>query len=394
VNIFNFKAISTKRLFTNKKIAIVSVINDLSSDVRVAKTVQTLIDLNFEVILIGRILPNSQGYHPKNHRAIRMMLLFKKGPLFYVFFNFRLFCQLLWRKADLLYANDLDTLAPNFVVSNLRGIRLVYDSHELFCEVPELLHSPLKRRTWLALEKWILPKLNNPLTVSEGIAEFYQKKYGCRFTVVRNMPPSIDSDFVAKSREALGIDVNKKMILLQGAGINIDRGAEELIEAMTMVHHAVLYIIGSGDVWQQLEQKVLTLKLSDKIKLIKKLPKSELLHYTANADLGLSIDKNTNLNYYFSLPNKVFDYINGAVPVLASRLHELEKIITPFRLGEFIDSHDPAHMAEKINHMLESAELTVYKANTFEAKRQLNWTNERLQLIAVINKAMEQAHKQ
>jgi glycosyltransferase involved in cell wall biosynthesis len=116
--------------------------------------------------------------------------------------------------------------------------------------------------------------------------------------------------------------------LLQGAGINVDRGAEELIDAMEFVQNAVLYIIGSGDVWENLKQKVSCNKnIQNKVVLINKLPKSELINYTFNADIGLSIDKNTNLNYLYSLPNKIFDYIQAEIPILASRLPEIENII-------------------------------------------------------------------
>ncbi len=385
--IFNFKAISTKHLFTNKKIALVSVINDLNSDVRVNKIALTLIECGYNVTLIGRVLPRSKPFQAQAYKGFRMRLIFKKGPLFYLFFNLRLFFKLLFTKAHLLYANDLDTLLPNYLVSKIKGIPLIYDSHELFCGVPELLQHPIKRGIWLSLEKWLLPKLNHLITVSDGIATFYQNKYQKSFTVVRNIPPAASTSFALKSREALGIPLDKKMILLQGAGINIDRGAEELIDAMAMVHNAVIYIIGSGDVWQVLEQKVKAQGLEAKVKLIQKLPKEELLHYTGNADIGLSIDKNTNLNYYYSLPNKLFDYIQCSVPVLASRLHEIEKIIDHYQIGEFIDSHEPKHLAKRLNAFVNSEKLSLYRQNMQKAVQELNWTIEKQKLIAVIQKA-------
>lgn len=387
--IFNFKAISTKHLFTNKKIALVSVINDLNSDVRVNKIALALIESGYQVTLIGRLLPSSKPFEPIDFNAVRMNLLFKKGPLFYLTFNLRLFFKLLFTKAHLLYANDLDTLLPNYLVSKIKGIPLIYDSHELFCEVPELLKNPFKRRIWLRLEKWLVPKMNHLITVSDGIAAFYENKYQQKFTVVRNIPPVIQLNFVLKSRESLGIATDKKMILLQGAGINIDRGAEELIDAMAMVHNAVLYIIGSGDVWHVLEQKVKSQGLEAKVKLIQKIPKEELMHYTGNADVGLSIDKNTNLNYYYSLPNKLFDYIQGSVPVLASRLYEIEKIINQYQIGEFIDNHEPKHLSERLNAFVNSDKLEMYHLNTQKAKQDLNWLYEKQKLLNVIQKATE-----
>ena len=316
-----------------------------------------------------------------------MKLLFKKGPLFYLFFNLRLLFALLLRKTDLLYANDLDTLLPNYLAAKIKRVPLIYDSHELFCEVPELLNSPAKRKIWLYLEGWIVPKLKTCITVNESIAAVFSKKYSVPFYVVRNIS-DYQQDFAAMSREELGLPAGKKIILLQGAGINVDRGAEELIDAMVYVESGLLLIIGSGDVWPVLEKKIENPALNGKVKLIRRIPKDMLLHYTHNADIGLSIDKNTNLNYYYSLPNKIFDYINAQIPILASRLPEIEKIITTYEIGDFIENHSPTAIAAKINDILLSGKITVYKQNLTKAKKDLTWTGEKQRLIVLIQKAV------
>jgi len=316
-------------------------------------------------------------------KAVRMNLLFKTGPLFYFFFNFRLFFKLLFKKIDLLFANDLDTLLANYMVSKIRKIPLVYDSHELFCEVPELLNSPFKRKIWLRLEKRIIPKLKNCITVNESIAEIYEKKYMVKFNVIRNIPEQT-TGFPHLSKQELKLPPDKKIILMQGAGINIDRGAEELIDAMKFIDNAMLLIIGGGDVWRILESKVMEKNLKEKVLLIKKIPKKELLSYTAHADLGISIDKNTNLNYYNSLPNKVFDYIHSGVPILASRLPEVEKIITKYKIGWIINSHNPEQIAEAINKLFLSADYKEYKENTSLAARELNWAKEKRIYLEII----------
>ena len=370
-------------MFTTKKIAVVSVINDLVTDNRVNKTCLTLVECGFEVLLIGRVLPNSLPTPNWPFRTVRMKLVFLTGPLFYFFFNLRFFFKLLFKKADVLIANDLDTLLPNYIVSKLKSIPLIYDSHELFCEVPELLSNPLKRKIWLWIEKAIVPKLKNCITVNESIAKIFEDKYKTKFEVVRNISASNETTIV-KSRVELNLPADKKIILLQGAGINIDRGAEELMDAMEFVDNALLLIIGSGDVWRILEEKLKNKKIKEKIVLINKLPKQELLHYTLNADIGLSIDKNTNLNYYYSLPNKVFDYLQAGLPILASRLPEIEKIINHYKVGDFIENHKPESIAFKINEMLNAPSLLEeYKRNCLTAAKELSWLNEKQKLIKV-----------
>ena len=371
-------------MFTTKKIAFVSVINDLVTDNRVNKTCMALIESGYDVTLVGRKLSNSLPIPNWTFKTIRLKMIFKKGPAFYFFFNFRLFFVGLINKTDLFYANDLDTLAPMFLLSKLRKKPLIYDSHELFCEVPELKASRIKKSIWQKLEGYIIPKLKTCITVNDSIAKIYEAKYNVPFYIIRNIS-DFDQSFIPKSRVQLSLPEDKKIILLQGAGINVDRGAEELIDAMEFVQNAVLYIIGSGDVWENLKQKVLFNKnIQNKVVLINKLPKSELINYTFNADIGLSIDKNTNLNYLYSLPNKIFDYIQAEIPILASRLPEIENIILQYKIGDFIDDHNPKTIANKLNEMLYSQQLSSYKKYLAIAKKEITWKSEKEKLLTII----------
>ena len=371
-------------MFTTKKIAFVSVINDLVTDNRVNKTCMALIECGYDVTLVGRKLSNSLPIPNWTFKTIRLKMIFKKGPLFYFFFNLRLFFVGLINKTDLFYANDLDTLAPMFLLSKLKKKPLIYDSHELFCEVPELKSSRIKKSIWQKLEGYIIPKLQTCITVNVSIAKIYEAKYNVPFYIIRNIS-DFDQTFIPKSRVQLSLPEDKKIILLQGAGINVDRGAEELIDAMEFVQNAVLYIIGSGDVWENLKQKVLFNKnIQNKVVLINKLPKSELINYTFNADLGLSIDKNTNLNYLYSLPNKIFDYIQAEIPILASRLPEIENIILQYKIGDFIDDHNPKTIANKLNEMLYSQQLSSYKKYLAIAKKEITWKSEKEKLLTII----------
>lgn len=354
---------------------IISVTNDLVTDQRVHKTCTTLVDMDYEVILIGRKLPNSLPIN-RNYRTIRMNLIFKKKVWFYAEYNIRLFFKLLFLKKDILLSNDLDTLLPNFIISKLFRKKLVYDSHELFTEIPELIHRPNVQKVWLSIEKYIFPKLKNVYTVNNSIASFYKDAYKVDVKVIRNIAKKLNNKSV-NTALADTIKGHKKMIILQGSGINIDRGAEEAVKMMQYLDNVILYIIGSGDVFENLKKIRTSLKLEDKVFIKDKMSYTELIEYTKIADLGLSLDKATNLNYEYSLPNKVFDYIQAQTPLLVSNRKEAAQLVTNNKIGVVIDNYDPKKLADAVNKLFyDQGQYQIWKENLVIAAEKYNWGNE------------------
>lgn len=360
-----------------KKRAIVSVTNDLCTDQRVNKVCNFLHQHDFKVTLVGRKLKKSLEVTDRPYKTKRFHLFFNKKAFFYANYNIRLFWYLLFHKFDLLVSNDLDTLPANYLASRIKSsTRLVYDSHELFTEVPELTSRPKVRNVWLGIEKKIFPKLETVITVNPSIAEIYSKRYGLSLFVVRNVSPLWHPENI-KSKQQLGLPDDKKIIILQGSGINVDRGGEEAVLAMNHLENTLLLFVGSGDVIPQLKNLVKENKLTSKVKFVDRLPYREMMNYTFHADIGLSLDKNTNPNYQFSLPNKVFDYIHTTTPIVCSNLIEIKRIIEKYDVGRIIPSHSPKAIAETISSIISNEDLLhQLKENCKKAAEFENWENE------------------
>ncbi len=364
------------------KRVVVSVINDLSFDQRVDKVCSTLTNNGFDVLLIGRRLKESLPVS-RNYQTSRINLLFTKGALFYAFFNLRLFFKLLFVKADIFHANDLDTLLANRWASKLRRKPLIYDSHEYFTGVPEIQDRPKVKKAWEKIEKSIFPKLKYIFTVNQSIADLYRNQYNKEVQVLRNVPTR-DNLTKTKSRTDLGIPVDKKIVLVQGTGINIDRGIEELLEAIAIMDNTILYIVGSGDVLNQLKERSEAQDLNNKVVFVGKLPYNEMMQYTYNADVGVTLDKDTNINYRFSLPNKIFDYIKAGLPVLSSNLVELKKIINHYEIGVIAVNHSPEEIKKNLLAIWDNEYIySEYKENTKKAAQELIWEKEVETLLEV-----------
>jgi len=328
--------------------------------------------MNYDILLIGRKRHTSLKLK-RPYRTKRMRLIFNKGALFYAEFNIRLFILLVFSKVDIYHANDLDTLLANYLAAIIRRKPIVYDSHEYFTGVPEIQNKKLVKKVWQTIEQFIFPKLKHIITVNQSIAQLYKEEYNKDLRILRNVPNKVET-LKLKSKSELNIVEDKDIIITQGAGININRGIEELVEAMQYLNNVCLIIIGDGDVIPQLKKRVLELKLENSIIFKGRMPYSEMMQYTQHAKLGLTIDKDTNTNYKYSLPNKLFDFIHAGIPILASKIIEVEKIIKKYQIGLFINNHEPTHIANQIKYALDNKELmSEWKSNTHHVSKELNW---------------------
>lgn len=359
-----------------KKKVIASVTNDLYTDPRVDKMCNFLTNNNFDVLLVGRCYKDSPKLQSRNYRTKRMRLLFRKGSLFYAEYNLRLFFFLLFKKCDILLANDLDTLLPNLLINKLRKKEIVYDSHEYFTEMLTIADRPFVKKTWTRIERFCFPKLKHIITVSQSIAKKYEEKYGIKVHVVRNIPSS-ETPPITETRKSLNLPEDKPIIILQGNGINEGRGGEELVQAMQFVDNMLLLIIGSGTMLPKLKQMVRELSLSDKVQFVDRVDFAKLYNYTYLSDIGISLDKGLSLNLQYSLPNKIFEYIRAYIPVITSDLPERRKIIDKYEIGKIVEDFQPKTIARAVNEMInDKKQYQVYKENCKIAAQKLTWENE------------------
>lgn len=368
-----------------KPVKIVScVTNDLTTDQRVHRAAQLLHSKGYKVTLFGRKLPASNQFK-RDYTTTRSKLWFNKGGLFYANYNIRLLFKLMSLKPDIVLANDLDTLLGAYCYAKLFNKQIIFDSHEYFPEVPELIGRDRVKNFWLGIEKRIVPNLKYCITVSPAIVVLFKDLYNVDFKLLRNLPTSKSVNIQDKKaeRKKLGLPDSTFMIIYQGA-LNIGRGIELAIDAVNLLSDCILVIAGKGDIEDELKQKVEQNKLANKVVFTGALSPEELLNYTQVADMGFSLEEDMGLNYRFALPNKLFDYVQARIPVLVSDLPVMKQIVEEYKVGKvLIGERNPENLSKAFNELL-NTNPDKFNVQLENAAKTLNWENEQKVLLDIL----------
>jgi glycosyltransferase involved in cell wall biosynthesis len=351
---------------------IFTVTNDLIYDQRMGRICNTLAEEGFEIVLVGRKKKTSKNLTDKIYTQKRLTCIFSRGKLFYLEFNLRLFFYLLFNKADIICAIDLDTLLSAFLAAKLKRKKLFFDSHEYYTEVIELVQRPLIKKIWMTLENFIVPKTDCAYTVCESLRKIFEEKHHVKFHLVRNVPPLEVYENVHKE---------DKYIIYAGV-VNEGRGLDEVIEAMKFID-SKLVICGDGDILDRLILKVNKLQLNDKVKFYGPVKPEELKVLMRKAYIGVLLLRNESLNYYYSLANKFFDYIHAGIPQITSDFPEYGLINEQYKVAELIDLK-VENIVSSVNKLLsDRAYYDKLAANAEKARKEFNWQKESQSLIEI-----------
>lgn len=354
---------------------IFTVTNDLSYDQRMHRIAGTLAGAGYQVLLLGRKRKDSIPLAEKNFSQKRLPCWFDGSFLFYAEYNLRLFFFLLFTKADILCAIDLDTILPVYFSSVLKKQKSVYDAHELFTEQVEIVSRPHVHRFWLAVEKFAVPRFSQGYTVNEWIAKEFNKRYGVDYGVIRNLPmKTVLHDERQPSDE--------KYFLYQGA-VNEGRCFETLIPAMRQVN-ARLLICGSGNFMAQAKTLVKESRLEQKIIFLGNMEPSALRSFTQKAYAGINLFEASGMNQYHSLSNRFFDYMMAGIPQLCVDYPEYAVFARQYPVGLMTSDVCVTTIANNLNKLL--SDETLYqqmKAACLQAREAWNWENEAPVLISI-----------
>jgi len=364
---------------------IVGVFNHLVTDQRVEKVCNTLHTAGYPILLVGnnwKGLPAMERPYP----FFRLKIKSKSLKTAYAEFQWKLY-KFLKKHTDkntIILANDLDILYACFRFAKKNRLPLVYDSHEIFTELPHI-QGRVSQKVWRFLENKIIREIPYIMTESESYAQWFVDKYKINKPLVINNFPRRNF----RGENAKKNVPSPEIILYQGA-INAFRGIEAGILSMKYLEDCEFWIVGDGPKRMEYEALAQKEKITN-VKFWGSVTPNQLREITPQADLGLSLEENAGLSYYLSLPNKVADYIQGGIPIVGSDFPETKGIIEKYKIGVIAESRNPQEIAEKIKEVL-ARPKGFYLENLRQAAKDLCWEVQEDKILKLFDKVAKDYH--
>lgn len=352
---------------------VLTITSDPNYDQRMIRICTSLHNAGYKVTLVGRKRPSSKPLIERPFKQVRIPQRIDTGKLFYLFFNIKLFFYLLFKRMTVVCAIDLDTILPVYYASLLRNVRRVYDAHELFCEIEEVVSRPGIQKMWYAIERHTVPHFPHGYTVNQSYVDEYRRMYGVRYAIVRN----------ATVLKPLTIPPKPERTILYQGAVNQGRCFDELITAMQQVD-AKLIICGEGNYYAEAQALTARLGLQGKVIFKGYVPPAELPAYTLQAYIGITMFVATSRSNELSLANRFFDYIHSGVPQLAMRYPEYENINKEYEVATLLTTVTPDTVAQALNCLLtDDNYYQRLQQNCLRAREVYCWQQEEKRLLEV-----------
>jgi len=360
------------------KIIICAVTNDLSQDQRMHRICTTL-SKKYTVRLIGRKRNHSIPLDVFSFQTLRLDCWFDRSFLFYAEYNLRLFLYLMKQNFDCVNANDLDTLLACRLAAFFKRKRFVFDAHEIFTDVPELISAPVKRWIWKSVGSIFLQRSRHNYTVNESLSKHLHEKYKVPFQVVQNFPSLKQTTYSTEVRKPT-------RFIYQGA-MNLGRGIENIIAAIQQIPEAELFLVGRGDLDKAISK--LIQGYEDRIFFTGFLSPHELSALTKKCHIGFNVLSGDSLNYFFSSANKYFDYIMANIPCISMNFPEYQRANEQFETAILIPSYEVEHIIAAMKQMMYDNELYQrLQSNCSKAKMSFNWESQSDLLLAFYDRVI------
>lgn len=293
------------------------------------------------------------------------------------------------RDVDVISGHDLSGVFIGYL-SNFfkkKKAKLVYDSHE-FTVGRDEISSKLESVLMYCLEHFLMSRCTFSIMVNDSIADEVQRihKLKNRPVVAKNAAYywHLDSQAIRKIRDKMnaqfGISDETCIVMYHGA-IAMNRGIEQLINAVSKVDDVCCYVLGNSETTQytdSLKNLASRLGVGSRVHFHPAVPLSELPNYVAAVDVGMINILASSKSFYYMLPNKFFENIQGMTPIIVSDFPEVARLVDKYEIGLKVDPNSIDSIANAIQKMkTDKAFYASCKDNLKIAKEDLCWEKEK-----------------
>lgn len=288
----------------------------------------------------------------------------------HVFWLYTVFSFYKDKNIGCINAHSLTVLPMCSILKFFTGAKLVYDTHEL--EAKTNGAGVIKQFLSYGVEAFFIQFADYCVFVSSGIKEWYERKYNIKNAIVILNCPIVNKVVKNNSlRDFLSIPNKHKIFLYQGV-LSYGRGVELLIKTFSSLNNKCsLVFMGYGSLENVVREAAAEYS---NIYFKEAVSPDTLLHFTASADVGLSIIFPTSLSYQLCMPNKLFEYINAGLPVLVSPTIEQKIFVESNQVGSVLKELNQLCLQEEVSKFLET--IDDYLPAIKLASQRYNWSEE------------------
>ena len=311
------------------------------------------------------------------------------GPRFFWQVHRQMWHAAMQCAARVYHASDLYTLGALARAASKNNARLVFDSRELYTHVASTAGRPWVRWAWRLIQQQYVPNASVVFTVSEPIAQRLVQDYKIPEPILLyNVPPQQHIGQGPSLRALIGTPENAVILLHQGS-IQKSRGCKRLVDAMLHVQGGHLVFLGGGPLKPSLIEYVEQIGLTKCIHFLDAVSPRDLLPITATADVGITLLEDTCLNHRYALPNKLFEYIMAGVPVVASDLPEIARIVRTYDIGRVVNAAVHSDLVQTLQFVIDNAEQrNAWSERTGRVVDAYNWETASERFIEAYRKLM------
>jgi len=238
------------------------------------------------------------------------------------------------------------TVFPAWLGAKLVDARFVYDAYELIIPEPGKKLS-LRDRIWYMLERWAISKADLVIAANAERAKLMAEHYKLNDMpeVMRNIPPEKKSDItqdqvLRKYPILIRRNENERFLIYQG-DISLSRGIRRFVESLAYLPDNYRFIVaGGGPDFEKLCGLASRFAANGRFTVLGRVENHLLPAITALADVGIVTYPYEGLNNIYCAPNKIFEYAQAGLPVVATDQPPLKKLVQDYGIGELIGRDD------------------------------------------------------